>query len=497
MPRKGIPLPPTQKQWRPLTSDEVKLIEATSFRVTSEVGIYIANDEVLKIAEDAGGIVDHKTHIAKFPEHVVKEHTAKAPKSFVLAARTPEDDLIFDGVPGRRTFFWFGSGQSKYAIREKENKALIYKDAEPEDIARFDRWGDALEHQDYILSPLLGICWAKQGLPQHVHELHTQLINTRKHDALQLAAPMDHIEWDYYARMAGEVVGGIEELKKRPIMSGCVASSPPLQLAPAACYNLVGDVKYGLPIWLGSGNTPTTVLNAAQLVLLWASNQCLMTLYQAASPGLPTFPIPWHVPLHMKYGSVPFSAPECILVNNAGAQMTHELWGLPAHLGGSTMSKVPDDMQTSFESALYYILGTQAGADSISSYCGTPQTLFPEGMVISDEICDWIAQFARRFDDLKPTEESMAFEAIKQVGPRGDFFTHPVTMKNLNLQYNPKLADYRTEGAWLKNQVSMGDNVQAKMKELDQYVPPSLPSDVIQRMDAIVKEADEKLRRVG
>ncbi len=497
MPRKGIALPPQNKMWRPLTKDEIKLLEVAAFRVSSEVGIYIANDDVLKIAEDAGGIVDHNTHIAKFPEHVVREHTAKAPKSFTLAARTPEDDCVIDGVPGRKAFFGFGAGQPKYAIRGKDSKEYMFKDAGPEDVARFNRWQDGLEHQDMVLGALLGIGWAKQGLPQHVHELATYELNNRKHNVMMLAAPMDDIEWDYYARIVGEVVGGVEELKKRPIISGTVASSPPLQLASAACHNLVGDVKYGTPLFLGSGNTPTTILNAAQLVLMWTSHQCLMTLFQAASPGLPVFPIPWHVPLNMTYGSVPFCSPESILVNVAGTQMLHELWGLPATQGNSCMSKIPDDMQTAFELALTYILPGLGTNDWTINYCGTPQTLYPEGMVMCNEYVDYFAQLMRRCDDLTPTPETMALDAIKEVGSRGDFFTHAVTIKNLNLQYNPKLADYKTEGAWMEDKTCMSDNVVAKMKELDQHMPPPLPSDVVQRINAICNEADSKLRRVG
>src|SRR3990170_3353839 len=69
--------------------------------VLENAGIKITSKECLKLLEDAGASVDHKTGIAKIPGNLVTEAVRKAKKNLTLCARNPKYDVVLDG---RRTF---------------------------------------------------------------------------------------------------------------------------------------------------------------------------------------------------------------------------------------------------------------------------------------------------------------------------------------------------------------------------------------------------------
>lgn len=494
MTRKGIQLPPVHSQFKPLTEDDEEAIEVTAFRALREVGMVVEHEEALRLADEIGCDVDHEKKTVHFPEHIIKEYTRKTPKTFLMAGRTPNNDIIMEGL-GRKHYVANTSATSCVCLWDAERNEYVYRDAVTEDAVRFTRWFDALEDIDMLVPPILDTSASKVGLPEHVHEAYISLTENTKHSCFMNAAPASEEEWKYYIKLAASVVGDEETLRKRPIISGDCSVTPPLQLAHAACLNLLVPLKHGLPVVIGATNTPTTILNACQLVLGYAGALGTLTLHQAAGPGIGSIIIAWLAPMHMRYVSVNFAAPGSELVNAALVQMLHEKLRVPASQANWTNSKIPD-VQMVYEQTLNIFFQIMCGVDLNANYNFNWEALNPESLImVHDELLAYAKQLSKRFQDLKPSEENMAYDAIKEVGALGDYLKHPITIRNMHLQYTPKLADYRTHFAWSRDKISMFDRARARIKELDAYRSPPLPTDTVEKMKSIVKEADEKLVR--
>jgi trimethylamine--corrinoid protein Co-methyltransferase len=491
MPRNGISLPPRERILKPLNSEEVSKIADASFQVLAQVGVYVENEDILETAEKNGCNVDRGKKLVCFPEQIALEFVKKAPKNFTLAGRTEDEDVIFDGI-SKKAYGCFSSPMPGVCLWDKKKHDYVHRDATAADLLRSVRLYDALEHVDLIQPPILDMDAAKNGLPQHVHELFTCLSETTRHINLANAAPKSLQEWDYYVKVAAEVVGGEEELRKRPVISGMSLFTPPLRLSRCACYNLLGPTKYGLPVVLGGANAPLTILNACNAVVQHASILANIVLAQMLSPRIPCWVNTWGCSLDLYNVTMNFGAPENHLLNSVLIQLVHDHLGLPVQFAPASSAKITD-IQAAYEATIALLFQWMTGCDLWINYTFNDYEFNPEMLIFHDELGEYFNQMGRRFADTIPTEGNIAFDAIKEVGPLNDYLTHEVTLKNIELQYRPKLADYRTYAKWSQDKKNMLERIREKVKKLEKQVPPRLSRDVTKRMKTIVKEADHKL----
>jgi trimethylamine:corrinoid methyltransferase-like protein len=262
---------------------------------------------------------------------------------------------------------------------------------------------------------------------------------------------------------------------------------------------MLGAAKYGIPSASSMGAVNPTgvpITLSGFLAVVWAGHLGHLAITQASRPGIPTI-------LYLPAGSVSLKdgyfqeGPEDRLGQIGRIQMVHELLELPTLLGSSLRghSKVPSDVQTGLEQGLGCSLGLLGGADStligFSSECG----FNAETDVMAGESIRYIKQLMKRINDLDPVPENLAFETLKRAGPKGSLMTDPHTLRNMKLQYDPEFADHRPLNVWLKDKNTMLSRVREKVKEIGQIELPFLSSSIRGRMEKIVEEADQKLKR--
>jgi trimethylamine--corrinoid protein Co-methyltransferase len=488
MPRKGISLQPRSRMWKPLTKNEVKETADVSFQILEEVGVYAEDENLLKVADENGCTVDYSKKVMYLPEHVVKGFIRKAPKSFVLAGRTEEEDVLLDPESGR-AYGCFSSPMPKLCVWNESKRDYDQRDATEEDLTRTVRLYDGLEHVDVVIPPTLAMDAAKNGLAEHVHELCVTLSETTRHVNLANAAPKTPDEWDYYVRLAAEVVGGEEELRKRPIISGMSLFTPPLILSKSACSNLLGPTKYGLPLFLGGATSPLTILNACNIVVNHASALANLSLAQMLCPGVPCDINVGGFSLDVRHATTNYAAPENQLLNAILIQMVHDHMEIPVNYSPNQSSKTPD-FQAVHDATIAMIFQWMTACDLWTNYSFNDYAFNAEMLVFQDELAAYLDHLGNRFIDSLPNERGVAFEVIKKIGPVGNYFTHKLTLENVALQYNPRLMDYRSYASWTKDRSDMMQRIRARIKELEGYTPRRLPRDATGRMREIVKEAD-------
>ncbi|MHA1992881.1 MAG: trimethylamine methyltransferase family protein, partial [Candidatus Hodarchaeales archaeon] len=289
MTREGISLSSNKRLWNPLTKNEMEKIEETAYRMLQEIGFSVEVDEVLDICKKMGCQIDPEKKIATFSKEIVDEFIKKAPKEVFFAGRTQENDVVFE--PGKKTFFMAGTAAPRITKWSEEKKEYEYKDATSEDIEYSLKFIESLEHIDHLLDPpLIDHKITAAGLPDWIHAVQMTLNGCTKHIG-RLTCNYFREEWDYYAQLAGEVVGGIEELSKRPILASATDGVSPGNIHKKCGWNMLGAAKYGIPSATSMGAVnpvghPITL--AGYLATAWAGHLGHLAITQASRPGLPS-----------------------------------------------------------------------------------------------------------------------------------------------------------------------------------------------------------------
>jgi len=93
------------------------------------------------------------------------------------------------------------------------------------------------------------------------------------------------------------------------------------------------------------------------------------------------------------------------------------------------------------------------------------------------------------------TDETLAVDAIREVGPFGDFLSHDTTLRLMRAtQSQPRLIDRRMREEWEK---SGGTDIIQRADEEARYIlknhkPETLPDSVCKSLRSIVEEAEEE-----
>ncbi|MCQ5363027.1 MAG: trimethylamine methyltransferase family protein [Candidatus Methanomethylicia archaeon] len=194
MNKTGILLP--GKEWKVLDREQVKIIDQAAYAILNQVGAFIDDLELLKMAQQMGAEVNFEKKIAKgFPEDVIKGSVAKAPKNFVLAGRDPAWDLIIDG-PGRQQFWGASSGATDRIYHNEQGKPYRRR-ANKDDVAYTARIIDGIDDFDWDGYLFDTAEEGQLGLPSELIRLDTMLKNTSKFTGNVCTTVSDIREYDY------------------------------------------------------------------------------------------------------------------------------------------------------------------------------------------------------------------------------------------------------------------------------------------------------------
>jgi trimethylamine--corrinoid protein Co-methyltransferase len=108
-------------------------------------------------------------------------------------------------------------------------------------------------------------------------------------------------------------------------------------------------------------------------------------------------------------------------------------------------------------------------------------------------------EFARMIkhtvEGIPVNDETLAVDAIKEIGIGKDFLSHDSTYKHMRSQSQPKLIDRKMREDWVKE--GSTDIYQRALEQarfiLENHKPDPLPEDVLAAIRSIVEEAEEEL----
>jgi len=465
---------------RPLTSAEVKSIHTASLEVLEEVGLKVQSQKIMNVFKSGGAEVDNAKSRVRIPEHLVKDSLKKVPSKIILAGRTEEYDLL---LGNNRVFFGLGGTPNPYTLDIVSGEFRV---STSEDVARNTIVGDALPNMSYVMS----LACASDMPPQiaWLHEASIMFKNTLK-PIIYSAAGAEGAK--YLLAMAAAVVGGYENLARRPLVTLFSESLTPLVM-PAINEGILEFARAKVPVAYVPGPMPgasAPITLAGVHVVCNAESLAGMVLTQLTNPGAP-FLYGFNTSvIDMRTGSVCYGAPEWGLGWAMTAQLA-DFYGLPTFgSGGGTDSKSPDP-QAGAEAFMNAYYNAAAGVSLVHN-CGTiahGSAGSLEMAVICDEIINYIQRLLTK---VEVNDETLAVDLIRKLGPGGNFLAEKHTRTYQNEIYHPKLFNRQSIPAWKKiGKPTVRDAALERVRAiLREHKAPPLSTEVNEMIDGVLAKA--------
>jgi len=421
-----------------LSQEDVRRIHRASLEVIETVGVCFPSVRALGILEEAGAAVDRESQIARIPGRIIEEALAKAPPSYVLCARDPALDLPLDGEHSYLSTD--GCGVEVIDLDTGERRRSTKQDV-----------AESALVADYL--PQIAFYWpivAAQDCPpqtRSLHELEAAWNNTTKH--VQTECVITAREAEAAIELAAAIVGGREELRKRPILSIMQCTISPLGQDGGSLEAALVAAEAGLPVGFMTmasccSTGPATL--AGNLVVGNAEVIAASALIELACPSAPIFYAAAQTAMDLRSGGYTGGGPEDYLFGWATNQLA-DFYRIPLSMGAFATGAKQPDWQAALDNALAGLMPVLSGADMLTGagLLYGSRILSYEQLLLDCEIYDVIQATVR---GIEVNEETLALDAIKAVGVRGNYLTHKHTLKHMRERWVPSLVDRRSYSVW-------------------------------------------------
>jgi trimethylamine--corrinoid protein Co-methyltransferase len=328
----------------------------------------------------------------------------------------------------------------------------------------------------------------------HVHCIYQWAKNTRKPYGLGCLGKLASNDM---MKMTSLIVGGEEELIKKPRLVGFMNPTSPLHLPVIMTNGFSIFTQYKQPTIiapeaLAGASAPVTLAG-----LITQTNAEILgstVLSQLYNPGAPIFYGTVSHITDMRTGNSAMGSPEMGLITAGIAQLAR-YYNIPSRgPGGGTDSKVLD-MQNGFERLQTLMLAAQAGVNYITC-AGTYEATLVEALellVIDDELAGMVK---RVIEGVKVDEETIGLDVIKKVATsekKGvNFLAERHTRDHMKSElYFPKLVDRNRRTTWFKKGAK--DIITRAREKVDQILQAHKPNELSKDLDDQLLEFIKKV----
>jgi len=441
----------TQSPWKPLryhnapfellSEDALEGIHQAALSILQETGMTILSNEACQSYGAAGFDVDADSNRVRFDSGLLESLVAQAPSSFTLQARNPAKNIkIGDGC----AIFTSVGGPAYVMDSDKGRRTGSY--AEMCDFLRLVQSLDIL-HQDG------GGGFEAMDLPAPSRHLDLFYAQCTLLDKNWVPWTMGREQtMDAITMMATSLGKTPQDLIETPALSGIINTNTPLQLDIPMAEGLMTMAEYGqavaiTPFTLAGAMAPVTLAGA--LALQHAEAMAGIALTQIVRPGAPVLYGGFTSNVDMKTGSPAFGTPEYLQAAQASGQLARRL-GVPFRSSNVNAANSPD-AQAAYESCLSLWGAISGQANMIKHAAGWLHgglTASLEKLIIDAEVLQMVAASLEPF---AVNSETLARDAIREVGPGGHFFGSAHTMERYEQAfYAPLLSNWSNHESWLE-----------------------------------------------
>lgn len=466
-----------------MNEGQILKIHETTLKILEEVGIKLPNEGARELLRDAGCKIEKD--IIKIPASLVEESIQSAPSGIDIFDRTGKLAMRLEG---RNSYFGLGTDLvfthdletgkvRKSVLKDVKNAAII---------------ADHCENIDFIASFALPDDVATNVM--YIECAKAEFENSTKPIFFTAAGKEDLL---YIIQMAELIVGGEKELKEKPNLIHYSEPLAPLTHSFGAINKLLLCAEKNIPICY----IPTVLLGASGPVTLaggiaQANAEALsgIILHQLQNKGAPIISGWAVVPLDMKATTYCYGSPELRLTNSAFSDIYHHyqipMWSI---VGTDSHSM---DQQASMEHAFSDLLAAMDGANLIHDigYLGQGLLGNPAAIVMCDEIISYVKRLLRGF---KITDETLALDLIKKVGPGGEFLGERHTLNHFRKElWRPQFTNRKDPEAWKKEgSLTFEQKLISKAKNiLKNHIPAPLDPSISTQLDELLHQARDELK---
>jgi len=469
-----------------LSADQVEAIHDTSMRILEEIGIEFMGERAQALLERAGAEVDRSKGLVRFDRGLIEELLAHCPSLVTVTPRNPERRLL---LGGDYTCFTLVAGPPNV-----------------HDCVRGRRSGNLGDYCELLkLTQSLNIIHAignqpvaPMELPAHNRHLDCYRANATLTDrvyhcsAIGVERTLDGIDIAALAR-------GVEraDLVDSPAVLTIISVNSPRRFDAAMSDGLMTMAEWGQPVVV----TPFTLMGAMTPVTLPAAlaqqnAEALagIALLQAVRPGTPAIYGGFTSNVDMRSGAPAFGTPENVQATLAGGQLARR-YRLPYRSSNASTSNVVD-AQAAYESEMSIWAAVMGHANMVYHGAGWMegglQASF-EKVVLDAEMLQMMAETVK---PIEVGEDTLGFDAIREVAPGGHFFAAAHTLERYETAfYQPLLSDWRNYETWLEAGAETATERATRIWQrlLADYEPPPLDPAAKEAIDHFVERRKREI----
>lgn len=460
-----------------LSSDHIHAIHQAALQVLAEIGMRVLDARARDFYRLAGALVEGET--VRLDAGLVTERMATVPPNFRLAARNPAHDLQ---IGGRHAVFASVGGPAYVMDNDRGRRDGTF--AEMCDFLR-------LVQQINVLHQEGGGPFEPLDLPANTRHLDiyraqiTLLDKNWQTQTLGRLRCMDGIE------MAAIALGTTPEgLRGNPTLLGIINTNSPLQLDIPMAEGLIcmaehGQVNVITPFTLAGAMSPVTIAGA--LVQQHAEAMAGIVLTQIVRPGVPVMYGGFTSNVDMRSGAPAFGTPEYTKAAQATGQLAR-LIGVPFR-SSNVCAANEVDAQAAYESQMALWGALMGGAHLVEHAAGWLHgglTASFEKLILDAEMLQMMSAY---FDPIVVTPETLAVEAIRDVGAGGHFFGSGHTMARYETAfYTPLISNWDNHPQWLeKGSIQARERANTVWKQLlADYEQPPIDPGIVEALGTFV-----------
>lgn len=469
----------------PLDAEGLHAIHDGAMQVLEEIGIEFLHDEAKQILAKAGCTVRPGSDNVRMDRDFVMEQVRKAPTTFDITPRNPArmvtvggDCMLFGNVGsppncsdldrGRRV----GDRESYRDLIKLSQyfnciHMIVGYPVEPVDIH------PSIRHLDCIYDALM-----LSDKPLHAYSLGTDRIEDAM-EMVRIAAGLSHEEFDASPRMFTNINS------TSPLKVDYNMLDGPMRLARR------GQPTVVTPFTLAGAMAPVTIAGA--VMQQSAEALAVIALLQTINPGVPVVFGSFTSNVDMSSGAPAFGTPEYLRATQMSGQVAR-FYGLPLRASNACAANCPD-AQAAWESAFSLWACVSAGVNVVYHAAGWLEG----GLCASYEKfvmdCEMLQQVTHYLQPTIVDAEQLAIDAIREVGPHGNFFGASHTLARYETAfYQPFLSDLNNFETWEeRGGVRTPERANKMWKQiLAEYEPPAMDEAIRDELEAFVARRKEE-----
>ncbi len=419
------------------TTDQLDLIHHASLRILRELGMKVLDAETRSLLAGAGATVTGE--MVTFEPDAVESLITTAPEQFTFHARNPAHDLVIGG-----DHLSFGSvGSAPNAC----------------DLDGGRRTGNHHDFKNMLrLTQSLNSIHLTTGYPVEPTDIHGSIRHLQTSlDLLTLTDKAIHVYSLGRQRNIDviemiRIARGVTEadIDEQPSLFTIINTNSPLTLDVPMSHGIIemsrrNQIVCVTPFTLAGAMAPITLAGALSQQNAEALVGLMLT--QIVRPGSPFIYGGFTSNVDMQSGAPAFGTPEYWKTAVVGGQLARR-YRVP-YRSSNVCAANAVDAQAAYES-MFAISGAVAGGSNLMMHGagwmeGGLQASF-EKMVID---ADLLHMTSASLDPLVVDDDTLAFDAIAEVGPGGHFFGTDHTQARFRTEfYRPMISDWRNYETW-------------------------------------------------